>query len=346
MQVDKQAMQAKLISNKDLFFDNNLIRIITDTTGVVWSLSSGGLVRYDPVTKKAALFSSKAGLPDVPDYQGDLYLASNHKIWLGSLGYLTEFDPYSFVQNEQPPEVVLLDVESAQQMYAPQDTIGFPPGTGSVTLHFMITSYTATAQNHYYYSLGDTLHWTMAENGTLHLGGLGPGNHEVWIKGTNNAGVASNVKRVVLSIKPFWYQTGLFKTGVLLFAATLIYLLIRQRIQNIRSKSELKQKIAETEMRALRSQMNPHFIFNCLNSIGLYSAQNNSEMALYYPSKFSRLIRLTLDHSRSDLIALRQEIEMLELYLEMEKCALKINSTITSFSMKALSRTMWSCRPC
>jgi sensor histidine kinase YesM len=89
-----------------------------------------------------------------------------------------------------------------------------------------------------------------------------------------------------------------------------------QRINTL--TSEFEQKIAETEITALRSQMNPHFIFNCLNSIKLYSLENDTESASNYLTKFSKLIRLVLDNSRSERLTLEKEIETLRLYIEME----------------------------
>ncbi|MBD2702755.1 histidine kinase [Spirosoma sp. BT702] len=83
-------------------------------------------------------------------------------------------------------------------------------------------------------------------------------------------------------------------------------------------QARFQQRIAETEMAALRSQMNPHFIFNCLNSIQFFTAQNDSEKASGYLSKFSRLIRLVLENSRSEKVTLDNELETLQLYFDME----------------------------
>ena len=84
-----------------------------------------------------------------------------------------------------------------------------------------------------------------------------------------------------------------------------------------------EQKIAETEMTALRAQMNPHFIFNCLNSIKLYTLENNSETAAGYLTMFSQLIRLVLENSRSEKITLEKELETLRLYIELEAMRFK-----------------------
>ena len=85
----------------------------------------------------------------------------------------------------------------------------------------------------------------------------------------------------------------------------------------------LKQKSSELEMQVLRAQMNPHFIFNSLNSINRFILQNNKEQASEYLTKFSKLVRMILQNSQVSLITLESELEALSLYLEME--ALRFN---------------------
>jgi sensor histidine kinase YesM len=82
-------------------------------------------------------------------------------------------------------------------------------------------------------------------------------------------------------------------------------------------------QLAEVQMGALRAQMNPHFIFNCLNSIQLYTASNDAAKASDYLNRFSQLIRLVLENSRSKQVTLANELEALRLYLEMEAMRFK-----------------------
>jgi hypothetical protein len=96
-----------------------------------------------------------------------------------------------------------------------------------------------------------------------------------------------------------------------------------ERLKNEQLQSQLQHKATELEMQALRAQMNPHFIFNCLSSINRFILKNETETASDYLTRFSRLIRLVLIHSRSSLIPLKDEIEMLKLYLDMEKLRFK-----------------------
>lgn len=81
---------------------------------------------------------------------------------------------------------------------------------------------------------------------------------------------------------------------------------------------DTRQKMADAEMQALRAQMNPHFIFNCLNSINRYIVKSDQATASLYLTRFARLIRLILDNSNSKSITLASELEALRLYIEME----------------------------
>jgi hypothetical protein len=127
---------------------------------------------------------------------------------------------------------------------------------------------------------------------------------------------------------PAWYNainsyvdlvTLAFAVDAILFLTALAY---SDRLDEL-ERINLKIKNAENEHKILRLQMNPHFIFNCLNSINLYIEQNNSGLASNYLSKFSQLMRLSLAHSRKDKIVLSEEIKTIKLYLEMETMRFK-----------------------
>ncbi len=85
----------------------------------------------------------------------------------------------------------------------------------------------------------------------------------------------------------------------------------------------LTQQASELEMQTLRSQMNPHFIFNCLSSINRFILKNKTEEASDYLTQFSRLIRMVLNNSKQSFISLEDELETLRLYLEMERLRFK-----------------------
>jgi tetratricopeptide (TPR) repeat protein len=97
----------------------------------------------------------------------------------------------------------------------------------------------------------------------------------------------------------------------------------QELLQSEQKQSELKREAAELEMQALRAQMNPHFIFNCLSSINRFIVKNDNKVASDYLTKFSRLIRMVLLQSQKKLIPLEDELEMLRLYLDMERMRFK-----------------------
>lgn len=87
----------------------------------------------------------------------------------------------------------------------------------------------------------------------------------------------------------------------------------------IKRRLTLQKEVAEYEQKALHLQMNPHFVFNCLGSISSFIVQNGTDSAIKYLSKFSKLMRLTLEYSKGSLIPIDKEIEGLQNYLELEQ---------------------------
>lgn len=115
--------------------------------------------------------------------------------------------------------------------------------------------------------------------------------------------------------------TGLFLLlllGILIFRG-LTLKRRNERLQNEKKQAELQQLSTDLEMQALRAQMNPHFIFNCLSSINKFILKSESRAASDYLTRFSRLIRMVLTNSQLSMIPLSDEIEMLRLYLDMER---------------------------
>jgi tetratricopeptide (TPR) repeat protein len=94
--------------------------------------------------------------------------------------------------------------------------------------------------------------------------------------------------------------------------------LLIQKLESEKSRAEILNQQAELEMKALRAQMNPHFIFNCLNSINRFIIRNDSEKAADYLTKFAKLIRVVLEKSGHAFIPLAEELESLKLYMDLE----------------------------
>jgi hypothetical protein len=121
---------------------------------------------------------------------------------------------------------------------------------------------------------------------------------------------------------PFWVKWWfILLMSLILFL--LIYLIIRARVahynRKLKEKSEIEMLIAESRITALRAQMNPHFIFNSINSIQDFVLNNETQQAYDYLSKFAKLIRMVLNNSRENEISLEKEIDWLKLYISLEQ---------------------------
>lgn len=119
-------------------------------------------------------------------------------------------------------------------------------------------------------------------------------------------------------VPPFWKTLWFLVTVAMLISGLTVWL-VKRRLASVRYAAELKHRIAETEMMALRAQMNPHFIFNSLNSIDSLIQSNDKYLATVYLNKFARLIRNILDSSKQNTIALKKDVETLRLYIELEQ---------------------------
>ena len=126
------------------------------------------------------------------------------------------------------------------------------------------------------------------------------------------------------------HQQQIFFVILFILLVFGIVFLIYNRIQ-LKKTLTLQKELAEYEQKALHLQMNPHFVFNCLGSISSFIAQNGTDSAIKYLSKFSKLMRLTLEYSKESLIPVDKEIESLQNYLELEQLRFnqKFDFTIT-----------------
>ena len=112
-------------------------------------------------------------------------------------------------------------------------------------------------------------------------------------------------------------QLTLFLIIGTLLLAGLVFVIYNRR--QVKRRLTLQKEVAEYEQKALHLQMNPHFVFNCLGSISSFIVQNGTDSALKYLSKFSKLMRLTLEYSKGALIPIDKEVESLQNYLELEQ---------------------------
>ncbi len=153
---------------------------------------------------------------------------------------------------------------------------------------------------------------------------LNPGSYRLEVESVNYAD-QSQVSRLSYNfmIKPPFYSTLWFILEVMILLTATGVLLWRWRTRQIRKqekeKAALMLKLSQIEQNAVKARLNPHFMFNALNSIQSYILSNNVDKALYYLSMFSKFVRKTLENANKDFIPLAEELEYVNFYIGLEK---------------------------
>lgn len=153
------------------------------------------------------------------------------------------------------------------------------------------------------------------------------GKYTLKVRAAQNAAIISDVFEMKVKVLPPWYRSNLFYLASLLVIGALVYFLYRRNINRLKRQYQVKEEIRNLEKAALQAQMNPHFIFNSLNSIQGFIMKSNKEEAMDYLSRFAQLIRQYLNASVDNLIPLDQEAALLDNYLALEQ--LRKNNSFT-----------------
>jgi sensor histidine kinase YesM len=143
------------------------------------------------------------------------------------------------------------------------------------------------------------------------------------LQAINKFGTKSEIIRIPFLIEKFWWEKISVQISAIILFLFLIGFVMNRRVKQVRlrekEKNLLREQISLLEQMALKAQMNPHFIFNSLNSIQHYVLDRDIIGANKYIAAFSKLIRLTLDNSSKHEISIAEEIKYLAQYLELEK---------------------------
>lgn len=200
-------------------------------------------------------------------------------------------------------------------------------------VQFVIT--TPTLKNkeliqYHYRLLGSDSKWMLNEKGQhmISFNSLSPGNYEFQVK-AEYQGVFGKTLKFKFSIQsPIYLRWWFISLIVILFLA-LVYGTFRRQLAIQKRKSDLINELHASKLTAIQSQMNPHFIFNSLNSIQDLILKKDVLNSYSYITTFSNLVRKTLSYSEKDFIAFEDEIQLLALYLSLEKLRFKNELTYT-----------------
>jgi len=159
----------------------------------------------------------------------------------------------------------------------------------------------------------------VTKNTFARFSNLGPGTYTFKVKSRNNEGKwNANPASFTFTVLTPWWKTWWFRIFLIASVVSGVYFAVRLRIQRIQWNENNKVRLANNELKALRAQMNPHFIFNALNSIQHFIMNSDESGASKYLNKFAKLIRSILNNTEKTSVSLKDEVESLRLYIELE----------------------------
>ncbi|MVM34897.1 hypothetical protein GO755_33020 [Spirosoma sp. HMF4905] len=332
------------------FDDISALILVGDT---LWLSTSHGLASMDVRRFQIKPFNETDGTAPSEFESGSAIQDSTGRIYFGGTHSLVYMQPNAIRQNRFVPPVYLISLrangqEMVQNPSVTPSGLELQSNQNMFTFEMAALSFDNPADNQYAYKLENfDEDWNQEGNRSFaSYTNVPPGDYVLHVIAANNDGVwnRAGYRLPITILAPFW-KTAWFRVIALITLLTLTGFVVRwreqQRTREQREKSELRERIAASEMKALRSQMNPHFLYNSLNAIRLFILQNDSDNADKYLVKFARLMRLILDNSRQEWVSLASELEQLTLYLELEQLRFdhKFDFSVTADPSLSLEKT-------
>lgn len=297
----------------------------TDANGDVWGYTASELFKINADDLSFTTYSFQYGINEV-DYFHFSFLPSGEMIF-GGRNDIVIANPAELVRNKEIPVPYVDDIQVLNRPfhYASNGSpLSLNYSQNFFSIGFSAKAFTMARDVRFRYRLKGFDDWTESRSkGFANYTNVPGGEYVFQLMAANNEGVWSErMLELPVHIAIPWWKTWWFRTLLGLAVVALAVWIYRYRVAQIRKKEQLRsqyeKKLANVEMSALLAQMNPHFLFNSLNSIDSYIIRNESKQASEYLNNFARLMRLILQNSRSNYITLKDEIEALDLYLQME----------------------------
>jgi ligand-binding sensor domain-containing protein len=347
LKMNTKTFEIKTITEKDGLPDNFVTDIIEEQNGNYYIVTGKGIAYYDKKENKYRSFTSKDGI-----YSSDInwncaFKLPDGRVVFGGTNGISVIEKDALKSYAIKPKIQITDLFINEKPLVLNQYIGenkqlkLGANQNSFTLKIVGIEYGFPEKVKIQYKLeGSDSQWiTVSNPATVRYTNVSEGNYIFKVKASDEDGkVSSETKTIAITVYAPYYRTNWFRSLLLIGFVLLGYMLYRLRTTQIRKdarkKEEIKRIKAESEINSLRSQMNPHFIFNCLNTVDSYILRNKTDEASEFLNKFSRLIRMILENSREDYVPLSQDLEALELYifLEQERSHPKFNYSIKTAS--------------
>ncbi|CAG5080610.1 sensor histidine kinase [Parvicella tangerina] len=343
--LDNQFVNFNRIGTSKGLNNNNVYLIQADLKNRVWagagsgvdeiSVSSSGELIYIKHYSKNEGFLGGETCSDAAD------IDEQGRVWIGTLDGLNCFSAKKGFVNDVPPKVFLDDItifyesilntsakDQISDWFTVKDKLHLHHTQNHLSFHFDAINLINPNKVFFQYKLeGFDVSWSpISDRNDATYSNLPSGNYTFKVKAVNEDGVWSEELVIPIEVSiPYWKTTWFFASvvsGILMvigIIVLLIFLRYRRRTKEEREMLRIERNMLELEQKTLRLQMNPHFIFNAMNTVQALIAKNDTKEARYYLAKFSKLMRKILENSRHSFISIQDEMETLENYLNLEK---------------------------
>ncbi len=320
------------LDDKRLSWDYYITKFPTAVYNRVFASSESSIGILDMQTQKSITLGYYDGLPErTISTWGFNYDSLGRGTWFACGNTICQIPDGAFVNKQHSPvfNINELAVNNDSIIPYPSATVALEHSQNNIRISFSAINYTDIQNMRFWYRLLNTHDdgWTPLPSQQVQFNNLKPGVYALQLKVTAlNSQWPEQVKEMTIEIRPPFHETPTFIVLAALGVLAVVYLVYRWQINAIRKTERekaqvqhLKAELAEAQLSALQTQMNPHFIFNALNSIKRMVLDKETAKASRYLGKFAQMIRLTLSHSKETFVTLRENIEYLEAYLDMEQ---------------------------
>ncbi len=314
---------------------NNVIYgILQDNTGELWLSTNRGLSRFNISTETFVNYDVTDGLQSSEFNALSLLKSSSGLMFFGGMNGFNLFNPDEIQRNPERPDIVISGFTLFERQWPGQiydgDTIVLKAQDNFFSFEFSALDFTSPYRSRFAYKLENFNSDWIWVDGTRNFAvytKVNPGDYKFRVKGASSDGVWNEEGiTVTVIIRPYWYQTWIFRILAAMMVIAAIWLTVWLRYKSMQKKAHLKNQmlqienqLLDTRQQALRLQMNPHFIFNSLNSVQSFILSKDIDQAVNYLSRFSQLMRMIMTHSAENIIPLSDEIAAITHYLEIEK---------------------------
>lgn len=333
------------VHKKDGLSFTNIYSVFCDDNNHLWLGGSKGVNRVTkPIRnqKEIKCYGLLEGFTGLETNQGAVCSDINKNIWWGTINGVMKKPNFDLKRNLKPPKVSITSVNLFYKniqgtRYEPNIFNWYNPGDlvfkfkdNHIGFELDGNDLSQPEGIKYLWRLdgGDGRWSPLVDQNQIFFSNLSPGRYIFQAKAVNKDGVESEMLEFYFAVSaPIYYKMWFWFLLAFLFGG-LTYWIVKKRIHQIKAKANevaeklrLEKEVLEMEQKALRLQMNPHFIFNALNAIQDQIRAENNKGARHSLNKFSKLMRQILDSSRTDYISLELELNILDNYLNIEKLA-------------------------